>query len=76
MVKPVPITEYLQLSQVKFSIVRVNVFKVLKKANRPYHYSLVRLEGIEPPSTVPKTVALSVELQTHNVNLLKYSTFF
>ena len=25
---------------------------------------LVRLEGIEPPSTVPKTVALSVELQT------------
>gem|GEM_PF-5712381 len=27
---------------------------------------VVRLEGIEPPSTVPKTAALSIELQARN----------
>ena len=38
-------------------------------------HSLVRLEGIEPPSTVPKTVALSVELQTRSNNPLNIAKF-
>ena len=61
----------IRVTRTRYFIPAVFANKIFNSSLKKFH-SMVRLEGIEPPSLVPKTSALSVELQTRSNSLVEW----